>query len=137
MMSEKGYTKIFNWDIKAGSFALKHIIGGMFIAIAMTGLDQEMMQKNISVKTLKDSQKNIMTFTRADGRPFFSWFWAVCFFVCGYKGTLLHPTIFLPSLWYAFGETIGIIFIIFDFRTVPSVDYYHFTYIFLYYSGFK
>jgi hypothetical protein len=35
----------------------------MFIAIAMTGLDQEMMQKNISVKTLKDSQKNIMTFS--------------------------------------------------------------------------
>ena len=63
MMSEKGYTKIFNWDVKAGSFALKHIIGGMFIAIAMTGLDQEMMQKNISVKTLKDSQKNIMTFS--------------------------------------------------------------------------
>ena len=63
MMSDKGYTQVFNWDIKAGSFALKHIIGGMFIAIAMTGLDQEMMQKNISVKTLKDSQKNIMTFT--------------------------------------------------------------------------
>ena len=53
MMSDKGYTNIFNWDVKAGSFALKHIIGGMFIAIAMTGLDQEMMQKNISVKTLK------------------------------------------------------------------------------------
>ena len=36
----------------------------MFIfIIAATGLDQEMMQKNISVKTLKDSQKNIATFT--------------------------------------------------------------------------
>jgi len=63
MMSDKGYTQVFNWDPKAGSYAWKHIIGGMFIAIAMTGLDQEMMQKNISVKTLKDSQKNIMTFT--------------------------------------------------------------------------
>ena len=31
--------------------------------IGMTGLDQEMMQKNISVKTLKDSQKNMMTFS--------------------------------------------------------------------------
>src|SRR6187397_717003 len=61
MMSEKGYTKIFNWDVNSGSFALKQLLGGMFIAIAMTGLDQEMMQKNISVKTLKDSQKNIMT----------------------------------------------------------------------------
>lgn len=63
MMSDKGYTQIFNWDINSGSFALKHIVGGMFIAIAMTGLDQEMMQKNISVKNLKDSQKNMMTFT--------------------------------------------------------------------------
>jgi hypothetical protein len=34
----------------------KHFIGGAFITIAMTGLDQEMMQKNISVKTLKDAQ---------------------------------------------------------------------------------
>lgn len=63
MMADKGYTQIFNWDVKSGSYAWKHIIGGMFIAIAMTGLDQEMMQKNISVKTQKDSQKNIMTFT--------------------------------------------------------------------------
>ena len=63
MMADKGYTKIFNWDVNSGSFAIKHIVGGMFIAIAMTGLDQEMMQKNISVKNLKDSQKNMMTFS--------------------------------------------------------------------------
>ncbi len=62
-MNEYGLTKIFNTDIKSGSFFLKHILGGMFITIAMTGLDQEMMQKNISVKNLKDSQKNMMTFT--------------------------------------------------------------------------
>jgi Na+/proline symporter len=63
MMNAKGYTQVFNTDVKSGSFFLKHIIGGMFIAIAMTGLDQEMMQKNISVKNLKDSQKNMMSFT--------------------------------------------------------------------------
>lgn len=63
MISDKGYTQIFNWDVNAPSYIWKHIVGGMFIAIAMTGLDQEMMQKNISVKTQKDSQKNIMTFT--------------------------------------------------------------------------
>ena len=61
LMSDKGYTQIFNTDIKAGSYFMKHIIGGMFIAIAMTGLDQEMMQKNISVKRLGDSQKNVIT----------------------------------------------------------------------------
>ena len=63
MLNDKGYTKIFNTDMKSGSFFLKHIVGGMFIAIAMTGLDQEMMQKNISVEKLRDSQKNIISFT--------------------------------------------------------------------------
>jgi len=63
IMSEKGYTKIFETDINNKAFFLKNIIGGAVIAIAMTGLDQEMMQKNISVRTMKDSQKNIFTFT--------------------------------------------------------------------------
>ncbi len=62
-MEAKSLTKIFNTDINSKSFFIKQIIGGMFIAIAMTGLDQEMMQKNISVKTLKDSQKNMLTFS--------------------------------------------------------------------------
>lgn len=61
-LSDKGYTTIFNTDVKSGGFFLKQIIGGMFITISMFGLDQEMMQKNISVKTLKDSQKNMITF---------------------------------------------------------------------------
>src|SRR5690349_1414238 len=61
-LSDKGYTNIFNTDPKSGGFFVKQIIGGMFITISMFGLDQEMMQKNISVKTLKDSQKNMITF---------------------------------------------------------------------------
>lgn len=62
-ITEKGYTQLINYDWKSKSFFLKQFFGGMFIAIAMTGLDQEMMQKNISVKTLKDSQKNMITFS--------------------------------------------------------------------------
>jgi Na+/proline symporter len=62
-MQEKGYTKLWITDIDHKSHFLKNIIGGAVIAIAMTGLDQEMMQKNISVRTMKDSQKNILTFT--------------------------------------------------------------------------
>jgi Na+/proline symporter len=62
-LSEKGFTKIFNTDVNSKGFFLKQIIGGMFITIGMTGLDQEMMQKNISVKNLKDSQKNMISFT--------------------------------------------------------------------------
>jgi len=127
MMTEKGYTNIFNWDVKSGSFALKHILGGMFIAIAMTGLDQEMMQKNISVKTLKDSQKNIMTFSLVLLLVNF------LFLVLGgvlylYASTQninvppddLFPTIALSK---AFSGSIGIIFIIALISALfPSVD---------------
>jgi Na+/proline symporter len=60
-MQEKGYTKLWITDIDHKSHFLKNIIGGAVIAIAMTGLDQEMMQKNISVKRLGDSQKNVIT----------------------------------------------------------------------------
>jgi Na+/proline symporter len=59
----KGYTRLFNTDMNSKGFFLKQIVGGMFITIAMTGLDQEMMQKNISVKNLKDSQKNVLLFS--------------------------------------------------------------------------
>jgi SSS family transporter len=62
-LSGKGLTKIFNTDVNSSSFFLKQIIGGLFITATMTGLDQEMMQKNISVKNLGDSQKNVITFT--------------------------------------------------------------------------
>lgn len=62
-LQERGYTKLWITDINKKSHFLKNLIGGAVIAIAMTGLDQEMMQKNISVRTMKDSQKNILTFT--------------------------------------------------------------------------
>lgn len=59
-VADKGMTKIFATDPLAGNYFLKQILGGAFITIAMTGLDQEMMQKNISVSNLKDSQKNMV-----------------------------------------------------------------------------
>lgn len=62
-MSEAGFTKIFFTDPNSKLFFLKQIIAGAFITITMTGMDQEMMQKNISVRTLKDSQKNMLTFS--------------------------------------------------------------------------
>ncbi len=63
VLSDKGFTHIFNTDASSSGFFLKQIIGGAFITIGMTGLDQEMMQKNISVKTLGDSQKNMISFS--------------------------------------------------------------------------
>jgi Na+/proline symporter len=61
VMHEKGYSKIFYTDPGSKLFFVKQILAGAFITVTMTGLDQEMMQKNISVKTLKDSQKNVIT----------------------------------------------------------------------------
>jgi SSS family transporter len=57
-------SKIFHFeDFKSTLFFPKQFIGGMFIALAMTGLDQDMMQKNLSCKSLKDAQKNMYSFT--------------------------------------------------------------------------
>jgi len=59
-IAEQGMTRVFTFDALSGNHFLKQIIGGAFITIAMTGLDQEMMQKNISVSNLRDSQKNMV-----------------------------------------------------------------------------
>jgi Na+/proline symporter len=59
----KGYTKVFETNPNSKAFFLKQIIGGAFITIAMTGMDQEMMQKNISVKNIAGAQKNMLTFS--------------------------------------------------------------------------
>ena len=60
-MKNKGYSKVFFTDPQSKLFFVKQILAGAFITITMTGMDQEMMQKTISVKRLGDSQKNIIT----------------------------------------------------------------------------
>ena len=52
---------VYNWREK--NFFLKHFLGGAFIAISMTGLDQEMMQKNLSCRNLKEAKTNMYTFS--------------------------------------------------------------------------
>jgi len=61
-VSESKYFKFFVTDWSAKNHYLKQFLSGMFICIAMTGLDQDMMQKNLSCKTLRDAQKNMITF---------------------------------------------------------------------------
>ncbi|WP_406684260.1 sodium:solute symporter [Seonamhaeicola sp. MEBiC1930] len=60
----KDYSKIFITDsfLERNHF-IKSFLGGMFITICMTGLDQDMMQKNLTCKTLKDAQKNMVSFS--------------------------------------------------------------------------
>ena len=59
-------TQLFFWeDWSSGQHFLKQFFAGALIAFAMTGLDQEMMQKNLSCRSLKDAQKNMFWFTIA------------------------------------------------------------------------
>jgi Na+/proline symporter len=58
------HSRIFvfdDWQTKQNFF--KQFISGCFVTIAMTGLDQEMMQKNLSCKNLKEAQKNVFTYS--------------------------------------------------------------------------
>ncbi|MCF6182083.1 sodium:solute symporter [Lutibacter sp.] len=58
----KHYSKIwFLDDFNDKKYAVKSILGGMFIAIAMTGLDQDMMQKNLTCKNTKEAQWNVLS----------------------------------------------------------------------------
>ncbi len=57
-------TQIFFWDDPNSKlFFPKQFFGGMFLAIAMTGLDQDLMQKNLTCKSIGDAQKNMYSFT--------------------------------------------------------------------------
>ena len=58
----KSYSKVWvTDDIQSKSYFLKSLIGGAFITIGMTGLDQDMMQKNLSCANIKDAQKNMIS----------------------------------------------------------------------------
>ncbi len=59
------YSKIFFFEdfIGSGQHFAKQILGGIFVTIAMVGLDQDLMQKNLSCKNIKEAQKNMFTFT--------------------------------------------------------------------------
>jgi len=60
----KSYSTIFNTgSILDKGYFLKSFFGGVFITICMTGLDQDMMQKNLTCKSLKDAQKNMLSFS--------------------------------------------------------------------------
>ena len=62
-IKESEYSQIFFWE--GGLHFWKQFLAGVFIAIVMTGLDQDMMQKNLSCRNIKDAQKNIYWFSGA------------------------------------------------------------------------
>jgi Na+/proline symporter len=127
MMKEKNYTQVFNFDALSGGNFFKQFLGGMFITITMTGLDQEMMQKNISVKTLGSSQKNMLTLSIVliAVNFLFLFLGGVLHVYANANGITasgddLFPTIALSS---TFAASIGIVFIIALISALfPSVD---------------
>jgi len=62
-ISQSSYSQIFVTEWKAKAFFWKSFFGGAAVAIAMTGLDQNMMQKNLSCRSLGEAQKNIYSFS--------------------------------------------------------------------------
>lgn len=63
-IKNSNYSKVFFYeDFLKGNFILKQILGGIFVTIAMVGLDQDLMQKNLSCKNIGEAQKNMYTFT--------------------------------------------------------------------------
>ena len=63
-VKESNYSKVFFFEdwLKSTHF-VKQILGGIFVTIAMVGLDQDLMQKNLSCATIGEAQKNMYTFT--------------------------------------------------------------------------
>lgn len=64
-IKNSSYSKVFFYEdfISSKFHFSKQFIGGIFVTIAMTGLDQDLMQKNLSMKTIGEAQKNMFTFT--------------------------------------------------------------------------
>ncbi len=62
-VADSPHSKVFDWDWRSGKFFPKQFLAGIFITIVMSGLDQDMMQKNLTCKNLKEAQKNMVTFS--------------------------------------------------------------------------
>ncbi|MCF6358785.1 MAG: sodium:solute symporter [Draconibacterium sp.] len=56
-------SKVFFWDWRSGNNFFKQFIAGVFITIVMVGMDQDMMQKNLTCKNKKEAQKNMIVFS--------------------------------------------------------------------------
>jgi Na+/proline symporter len=63
-VKNSAYSQVFFWDDwNDGRHFIKQFFSGAFIAIVMTGLDQDMMQKNLTCRNIKDAQKNMYFFS--------------------------------------------------------------------------
>lgn len=64
-VSSDNYSTIFTWDWKSGNNFFKQFFAGMFTTLVMVGMDQDMMQKNLTCKNKREAQKNMVVFSLA------------------------------------------------------------------------
>ena len=126
-LKTSGFTNMFVSDPNSSLFFLKQVLAGAFITITMTGMDQEMMQKNISVRTLKDSQKNMLTFSIIQALVvlLFLFLGGLLYLYASNNGITARPDRLFPTI--ALGEGVpGIISVIFIIALIsalfPSAD---------------
>ncbi|MEN6452736.1 MAG: sodium:solute symporter [Prolixibacteraceae bacterium] len=81
VVSDHPYSRIFDWDWQSRTNFFKQFAAGLGIVIVLNGLDQNMMQKNLTCKTRQDAQKNMFWFS-------FAFIIANLFFLC--LGILLY-----------------------------------------------
>src|SRR5665647_1250130 len=62
-INEHPFSRIFDWEWKSGKNFFKQFIAGIFVTVVMVGLDQDMMQKNLTCKSLQEARKNMLTFS--------------------------------------------------------------------------
>lgn len=91
LVSKSELSTVFDWDWRSGQNFYKTFLAGIFITIAMNGLDQNVMQKNLTIRNTRDAQKNIF------------WFSLVFFF-----STILFLALGVLLYEYAFEQQIAI-----------------------------
>ena len=111
------YSKMLVTEIDSPKFFLKQFVSGMFITIVMTGLDQDMMQKNLSCRNISDAKKNMTTLSwiLVPVNLLFLFLGAVLYIYAAEKNItlpskadLVFPTIAIGNL----GIAAGIVFIV-------------------------
>ncbi len=80
-ISAEPTSEIFFWDWRSGNNFFKQFFSGIFITVVMFGMDQDMMQKNLTCKNKKEAQKNMIVFS-------LSFLVSVFLFLC--LGSLLY-----------------------------------------------
>lgn len=117
MVAESRLSKMVFMEWEDRRFFLKQFLSGAFIAIAMTGLDQEMMQKNLSCRSLREAQKNMFSFsaTLVFVNLIFLFLGASLYLFAWHKGITLpvrSDDLFPTIAIYHLGPLAGLVFII-------------------------